>query len=150
MPDEPEPDDAPLAADQKLGDPQLDDASMAAAHENAIRRADLPPLDIGALTALFDGDAEFVRHLLGEFVTLQPRLPIAGWPMRWPGRSGTRCGRRRTSWPDPRAPSAPRDLAAAAAEVELAVIDRRLDGIAALVARVGAELDHVVAHIEAG
>ncbi|ALG69753.1 histidine kinase [Azospirillum thiophilum] len=149
MPDEPEPDDAPLAADQKLGDPQLDDASMAAAHENAIRRADLPPLDIGALTALFDGDAEFVRHLLGEFVTsnrashrwLADALAGEIWDeVRQAAHK--LAGSSRTV--------GARDLADAAAEVELAVIDRRLDGIAALVARVGAELDYVVAHIEAG
>ncbi|WP_372398368.1 DUF3369 domain-containing protein [Azospirillum sp. HJ39] len=144
LPDDAAPGDTPLAAD-----PQLDDGSMAAAHENAIPRASLPPLDIGALTALFDGDAEFVRHLLGEFVTsnrashrwLADALAGEIWD-EVRQASHKLAGSSRTV--------GARDLADAAAEVELAVIDRRLDGIATLVARVGTELDHVVAHIEAG
>ncbi|CBS85906.1 hybrid sensor histidine kinase/response regulator [Azospirillum lipoferum] len=110
--------------------------------------ADLPPLDIGALTALFDGDGDFVRHLLGEFVTsnltshrwLTDALAGEIWDeVRQAAHK--LAGSSRTV--------GARDLAAAADAVEMAVIDRRLDGIAAMVARVGVELNRVVAHIEA-
>ncbi|ANC90802.1 DUF3369 domain-containing protein [Azospirillum humicireducens] len=110
--------------------------------------ADLPPLDIGALTALFDGDADFVGHLLGEFVTsnnashrwLTDALAGEIWDeVRQAAHK--LAGSSRTV--------GARDLAAAADAVEMAVIDRRLDGIAAMVARVGVELNRVVAHIEA-
>ena len=110
--------------------------------------ADLPPLDIGALTALFDGDGDFVRHLLGEFVTsnrtshrwLTDALAGEIWDeVRQAAHK--LAGSSRTV--------GARDLAAAADAVEMAVIDRRLDGIAAMVARVGIELNRVVAHIEA-
>ncbi|KAA0580679.1 DUF3369 domain-containing protein [Azospirillum sp. Sh1] len=110
--------------------------------------ADLPPLDLEALTALFDGDGEFVRHLLGEFVTsntashrwLMDALAGEIWDeVRQAAHK--LAGSSRTV--------GARDLAAAADAVELAVIDHRLEGIASLVARVGIELDRVVAHIEA-
>ncbi|PWC60815.1 histidine kinase [Azospirillum sp. TSH7] len=110
--------------------------------------ADLPPLDLEALTALFDGDGEFVRHLLGEFVTsnsashrwLMDALAGEIWDeVRQAAHK--LAGSSRTV--------GARDLAAAADAVELAVIDHRLEGIAALVARVGIELDRVIAHIEA-
>ncbi|SMF69384.1 Signal transduction histidine kinase [Azospirillum oryzae] len=110
--------------------------------------ADLPPLDLEALTVLFDGDGEFVRHLLGEFVTsnsashrwLMDALAGEIWDeVRQAAHK--LAGSSRTV--------GARDLAAAAEAVELAVIDRRLEGIAALVARVGVELDRVIAHIEA-
>nr|WP_295833021.1 DUF3369 domain-containing protein [uncultured Azospirillum sp.] len=110
--------------------------------------ADLPPLDLEALTALFDGDAEFVRHLLGEFVTsnsashrwLMDALAGEIWDeVRQAAHK--LAGSSRTV--------GARDLAAAADAVELAVIDHRLEGIASLVARVGIELDRVIAHIEA-
>ena len=110
--------------------------------------ADLPPLDLEALTALFDGDGEFVRHLLGEFVTsnsashrwLMDALAGEIWDeVRQAAHK--LAGSSRTV--------GARDLAAAADAVELAVIDHRLEGITALVARVGIELDRVIAHIEA-
>ncbi|MBY6263070.1 DUF3369 domain-containing protein [Azospirillum sp. 412522] len=109
--------------------------------------AELPPLDLEALTALFDGDSEFVRHLLGEFVTsnrtshrwLTDALAGEIWDeVRQAAHK--LAGSSRTV--------GARDLAAAADAVELAVIDRRLEGIAAMVARIGVELDRVVAHIE--
>ncbi|KAA0596960.1 signal transduction histidine kinase/DNA-binding response OmpR family regulator/HPt (histidine-containing phosphotransfer) domain-containing protein [Azospirillum lipoferum] len=110
--------------------------------------ADLPPLDLEALTTLFDGDSEFVRHLLGEFVTsnsashrwLMDALAGEIWDeVRQAAHK--LAGSSRTV--------GARDLAAAADAVELAVIDQRLEGIAAMVARVGVELDRVIAHIEA-
>ncbi|MCM8732990.1 DUF3369 domain-containing protein [Azospirillum sp. A1-3] len=110
--------------------------------------ADLPPLDLEALTVLFDGDGEFVRHLLGEFVTsncashrwLLDALAGEIWDeVRQAAHK--LAGSSRTV--------GARDLAAAADAVELAVIDHRLEGITALVARVGIELDRVIAHIEA-
>ncbi|WP_042697221.1 DUF3369 domain-containing protein [Azospirillum sp. B506] len=109
--------------------------------------AGLPPLDHEALTALFDGDGEFVRHLLGEFVAsnsvshrwLTDALAGEIWDeVRQAAHK--LAGSSRTV--------GARDLAAAADAVELAVIDHRLDGITALVARVGVELDRVIAHIE--
>ncbi|MDR6771414.1 response regulator [Azospirillum sp. BE72] len=110
--------------------------------------ADLPPLDMDALTALFDGDADFVRHLLGEFVTSNRTShrwlidALAGEIWDEVRQAAHKlAGSSRTV--------GARDLAAAADAVEMAVIDRRLDGIAAMVARVGIELDRVVGHIEA-
>ncbi|MBK1841090.1 DUF3369 domain-containing protein [Azospirillum sp. YIM B02556] len=110
--------------------------------------ADLPPLDIEALTTLFDGDGEFVRHLLGEFVTSNSTShrwltdALAGEIWDEVRQAAHKlAGSSRTV--------GARDLAAAADAVELAVIDRRLEGIVPLVARVGVELDRVIAHIEA-
>ncbi|CAO3405971.1 response regulator [Azospirillum largimobile] len=110
--------------------------------------ADLPPIDVGALTALFDGDADFVRHLLGEFVLSNSAShrwltdALAGEIWDEVRQAAHKlAGSSRTV--------GARDLAAAADAVEMAVIDRRLDGIAAMVARVGVELDRVVGHIEA-
>ncbi|PWC50060.1 response regulator [Azospirillum sp. TSA6c] len=109
--------------------------------------ADLPPLDLEALTALFDGDSEFVRHLLGEFVTSNSAShhwlvdALAGEIWDEVRQAAHKlAGSSRTV--------GARDLAAAADAVELAVIDHRLDGIADMVARVGVELGRVVAHIE--
>ncbi|WP_377809929.1 DUF3369 domain-containing protein [Azospirillum sp. A29] len=109
--------------------------------------ADLPPLDLEALTALFDGDSEFVRHLLGEFVTSNSAShhwlvdALAGEIWDEVRQAAHKlAGSSRTV--------GARDLAAAADAVELAVIDHRLEGIAGMVARVGVELDRVVAHIE--
>ncbi|KAA0577337.1 DUF3369 domain-containing protein [Azospirillum sp. B21] len=114
----------------------------------APQAADLPPLDMDALTALFDGDADFVRHLLGEFVTSNRSShrwlidALAGEIWDEVRQAAHKlAGSSRTV--------GARDLAAAADAVEMAVIDRRLDGIAAMVARVGIELDRVVGHIEA-
>jgi signal transduction histidine kinase/DNA-binding response OmpR family regulator len=110
--------------------------------------ADLPPLDMDALTALFDGDADFVRHLLGEFVTSNRTShrwlidALAGEIWDEVRQAAHKlAGSSRTV--------GARDLAAAADAVEMAVIDRRLDGIAAMVVRVGIELDRVIGHIEA-
>ncbi|MFP5513635.1 MAG: response regulator [Alphaproteobacteria bacterium] len=114
----------------------------------AAQATDLPPLDMDALTALFDGDADFVRHLLGEFVTSNRTShrwlidALAGEIWDEVRQAAHKlAGSSRTV--------GARDLAAAADAVEMAVIDRRLDGIAAMVARVGIELDRVVGHIEA-
>ncbi|PWC84004.1 histidine kinase [Azospirillum sp. TSH100] len=108
--------------------------------------ADLPPLDLEALTALFDGDCEFVRHLLGEFVTSNSTShrwltdALAGEIWDEVRQAAHKlAGSSRTV--------GARDLAAAADAVELAVIDQRLEGIATMVARVGVELDRVIAHI---
>jgi len=109
--------------------------------------ADLPPLDLEALTALFDGDGEFVRHLLGEFVTSNSAShhwlvdALAGEIWDEVRQAAHKlAGSSRTV--------GARDLAAAADAVELAVIDHRLDGIADMVARVGVELNRVIVHIE--
>ncbi|CAO3419607.1 response regulator [Azospirillum endophyticum] len=110
--------------------------------------ADLPPLDIEALTVLFDGDGDFVRHLLGEFVTSNSAShrwltdALAGEIWDEVRQAAHKlAGSSRTV--------GARDLAAAADAVELAVIDQRLEGVAVLVARVGVELDRVIAHIGA-
>ncbi|WP_042442448.1 hybrid sensor histidine kinase/response regulator [Azospirillum sp. B510] len=109
--------------------------------------AGLPPLDVEALIALFDGDGDFVRHLLGEFVTsnsashrwLTEALAGGSWDeVRQAAHK--LAGSSRTV--------GARDLAEAAAAVELAVLDQTLDGIAALAARVDVELKRVIAHIE--
>ncbi|MBP2230177.1 signal transduction histidine kinase/PleD family two-component response regulator/HPt (histidine-containing phosphotransfer) domain-containing protein [Azospirillum agricola] len=108
----------------------------------------LPPLDIDALAGLFDGDTDFVRQLLGEFVTsntashrwLVDSLAGAAWDeVRQAAHK--LAGSSRTV--------GARDLAAAADAVELAALDRRLDGIDMMVERVGRELDRVVACIAA-
>jgi signal transduction histidine kinase/DNA-binding response OmpR family regulator/HPt (histidine-containing phosphotransfer) domain-containing protein len=108
--------------------------------------ADLLPLDLEALTALFDGDSEFVQHLLGEFITSNSAShrwlldALAGEIWDEVRQAAHKlAGSSRTV--------GARDLAAAADAVELAVIDQRLEGIAMMVARVGVELDRVIAHI---
>jgi len=106
----------------------------------------LPPLDVDALAGLFDGDTEFVRQLLGEFVAsnvashrwLVESLAQAAWDdVRQAAHK--LAGSSRTV--------GARDLAQAADAVELAALDRRLDGLDAMVERVGGELDRVVAYI---
>jgi len=106
----------------------------------------IPPLDIEALSGLFDGDTEFVRQLLGEFVSsnrashrwLVDSLAAAAWDeVRQAAHK--LAGSSRTV--------GARDLAAAADAVELAALGGRLEGIDAMVARVGDELDRVVAYI---
>ncbi len=110
--------------------------------------ADLPPLDIDALAGLFDGDLEFVHQLLGEFITsneasyrwLEEALAAQNWgDVRQAAHK--LAGSSRTV--------GARDLAAAADAVEIAAVDRRLDGMAAMVARTGRELARVVAWIRA-
>ncbi|MBP2298290.1 hybrid sensor histidine kinase/response regulator [Azospirillum picis] len=110
--------------------------------------AQLPPLDLSGLTSLFEGDADFVRHLLGEFVTSNRAsnqwLNDAFASARWDEvrqAAHKLVGSSRTV--------GARDLAAAAEAVELAMIDQQHDGIAPMVARVAAELDRVVDHIAA-
>ena len=110
--------------------------------------AALPPLDIDALAGLFEGDTEFVHQLLGEFVTSN----VASH--RWLVASVAGA-----AWDDVRQAAhklagssrtvGARDLAAAADIIELAVLDQRLDGMDAMVARVGRELDRVVGYIAA-
>ena len=129
--------------------PEAVEASPEAVEDSPPQAADLlPPLDMGALTALFEGDVDFVRHLLGEFVTSNRSShrwlidALAGEIWDEVRQAAHKlAGSSRTV--------GARDLAAAADAVEMAVIDRRLDGIAAMVARVGIELDRVVGHIEA-
>ncbi|MFD1623742.1 hybrid sensor histidine kinase/response regulator [Azospirillum griseum] len=109
---------------------------------------DLPPLDIDALAGLFEGDLEFVHQLLGEFITSNEASH------RWLGEALAA-----RNWGDVRQAAhklagssrtvGARDLAAAADAVELAAVDRRLDGMDGMVARVGRELARVVAWIRA-
>ena len=144
-PGEPPQDLPPVTAE--LQQPAAEPASQPAP-ASAPAVGDLPPIDIGALTALFDGDTDFVRHLLGEFVTSNSAShrwltdALAGEIWDEVRQAAHKlAGSSRTV--------GARDLAAAADAVEMAVIDRRLDGIVAMVARVGVELDRVVGHIEA-
>ncbi|CAO3417012.1 DUF3369 domain-containing protein [Azospirillum doebereinerae] len=111
--------------------------------------AGIPPLDVEALSGLFDGDTEFVRQLLGEFVSsnrashrwLVDSLANAAWDeVRQAAHK--LAGSSRTV--------GARDLAAAADAVELAALGGRLEGMDAMVTRIGDELERVVAYIAAG
>ncbi len=108
--------------------------------------AALPPLDVEALSGLFDGDTAFVRDLLGEFVV--SNQDSHRWLIESLGKA---------AWDDVRQAAhklagssrtvGARDLATAADAVELAALHRRLDGMDAMVETVGGELDRVVAYI---
>ncbi|AWK87336.1 DUF3369 domain-containing protein [Azospirillum thermophilum] len=109
---------------------------------------DGPPLDTGALAALFDGDTSVVRELLVEFVASNTashqRLLTAYGSGCWEEMRQAAhklAGSSRTV--------GAHELAAAADAVEMAAMDRRPDGMAGMVARVGRELDRVVGYIDA-
>jgi len=106
-----------------------------------------PPLDTGALTSLFDGDDEFVRQLLQEFLTsnraTQERLLRALEAQVWDDvrqAAHKLAGSSRTV--------GARALAAAGDAIELAVMDNRLDGLDTMVARATRELGRVAEFIE--
>jgi len=109
---------------------------------------DVPPLDIDALTVMFDGDHEFVFQLLGEFVAsnaasylwLRDSLAAQVWgDVRQAAHK--LAGSSRTV--------GARDLASVADAVEIAALELRLEGIDAMVERTGQELDRVIAWIKA-
>ncbi|CAO3375911.1 DUF3369 domain-containing protein [Azospirillum argentinense] len=105
-----------------------------------------PPIDVGVLATLFDGDMEFVGQLLQEFIVSnsasRDRLVAAHAAGDWDGvrqAAHKLAGSSRTV--------GARDLAAASDAVELACVDGRLDGIGALVARADHELGRAAAYI---
>ncbi len=107
---------------------------------------DGPPIDIGVLATLFDGDMEFVAQLLREFVLSnsdsRDRLVAAHEAEDWDAvrqAAHKLAGSSRTV--------GARDLAAVSDAIELACVDRRLDGIGALVARADRELGRAAAFI---
>ena len=104
------------------------------------------PLDVTALSALFDGDTEFVGQLLEEFVNsntaTRDRLVKAFGARDWDDvrqAAHKLAGSSRTV--------GARDLAAVGDAIELACMDRRLDGVGALVAQAGDELARVAGYI---
>ena len=107
---------------------------------------DAPPIDVGVLATLFDGDMEFVGQLLQEFIVSntasRDRLVAAHAAEDWDGvrqAAHKLAGSSRTV--------GARDLAAASDAIEVACVDRRLDGIGALVARADRELGRAAAFI---
>ncbi|AWJ83435.1 histidine kinase [Azospirillum sp. TSH58] len=107
---------------------------------------DAPPIDVGVLATLFDGDMEFVGQLLQEFIVSnsasRDRLVAAHQAEDWDGvrqAAHKLAGSSRTV--------GARDLAAASDAIELACVDRRLDGVGALVARADRELGRAAAYI---
>ncbi|QCO15771.1 DUF3369 domain-containing protein [Azospirillum brasilense] len=107
---------------------------------------DGPPIDVGVLATLFDGDMAFVGQLLQEFIVSnsasRDRLVAAHEAEDWDvvrQAAHKLAGSSRTV--------GARDLAAASDAIELACVDRRLDGIGALVARADRELGRAAAYI---
>ncbi|TWA60524.1 signal transduction histidine kinase [Azospirillum baldaniorum] len=107
---------------------------------------DAPPIDVGVLATLFDGDMEFVGQLLQEFIVSnsasRDRLVAAHAAEDWDSvrqAAHKLAGSSRTV--------GARDLAAASDAIELACVDRRLDGIGGLVARADHELGRAAAYI---
>ncbi|GAA4247209.1 DUF3369 domain-containing protein [Azospirillum formosense] len=107
---------------------------------------DAPPIDVGVLATLFDGDMEFVGQLLQEFIVSnsasRDRLVAAHAAEDWDGvrqAAHKLAGSSRTV--------GARDLAAASDAIELSCVERRLDGIGSLVARVDHELGRAAAYI---
>ena len=105
-----------------------------------------PPIDVGVLATLFDGDMEFVAQLLQEFIVSnsasRDRLVAAHEAEDWDAvrqAAHKLAGSSRTV--------GARDLAAVSDAIELACVDRRLDGIGALVARADRELGRAAAFI---
>ena len=105
-----------------------------------------PPIDVGVLATLFDGDMEFVAQLLQEFIVSnsasRDRLVAAHESGDWDAvrqAAHKLAGSSRTV--------GARDLAAVSDAIELACMDRRLDGIGALVARADRELGRAAAFI---
>ncbi|WP_188260755.1 DUF3369 domain-containing protein [Azospirillum tabaci] len=108
--------------------------------------SDAPPIDVGVLATLFDGDMEFVGQLLQEFIVSnsasRDRLVAAHEAADWDSvrqAAHKLAGSSRTV--------GARDLAAASDAIELACVDQRLDGIGALVARADRELGRAAAYI---
>jgi len=104
------------------------------------------PLDLSALSSLFDGDADFIRQLLDEFLTsnratlarLEAALAERAWDeVRQAGHK--LAGSSRTV--------GARDLAAVGDAVETSVLDGRLDGMEEMVSRAGRELRRVADYI---
>ncbi|HYE43535.1 MAG TPA: Hpt domain-containing protein, partial [Caulobacteraceae bacterium] len=127
-------------------DPRPEDGAPTPAVPEPARAAE-PPLDTSALAALFDGDEEFLRQLLQEFLAsnlasrerLLKGLEAQAWEeVRQAAHK--LAGSSRTV--------GAAALAAAGDAVEVAVIEGRTEGIETLVARASAELDHVAAFIE--
>ncbi|NUB04799.1 DUF3369 domain-containing protein [Azospirillum sp. Vi22] len=107
---------------------------------------DAPPIDVGVLATLFDGDMEFVGQLLQEFIVSNSAsrdcLVAAHAAEDWDSvrqAAHKLAGSSRTV--------GARDLAAASDAIELACVDRRLDGIGGLVARADHELGRAAAYI---
>ncbi|MDQ2103049.1 response regulator, partial [Azospirillum isscasi] len=107
---------------------------------------DGPPIDVGVLATLFDGDMEFVGQLLQEFIVSnsasRDRLVAAHEAGDWDTvrqAAHKLAGSSRTV--------GARDLAAVSDAIELACVDRRLDGVGALVARADAELGRAAVFI---
>ncbi|KAA0680923.1 DUF3369 domain-containing protein [Roseomonas genomospecies 6] len=105
-----------------------------------------PPIDVGVLATLFDGDMEFVAQLLQEFIVSnsasRDRLVAAHESGDWDAvrqAAHKLAGSSRTV--------GARDLAEVSDAIELACMDRRLDGIGALVARADRELGRAAAFI---
>ncbi|MBP2294124.1 response regulator [Azospirillum rugosum] len=108
--------------------------------------SEVPPIDLGALSTLFDGDTEFVGQLLEEFVSsntaTRDRLVTAFGARDWDDvrqAAHKLAGSSRTV--------GARDLAAVGDAIELACVDKRLDGLDALVAQAGDELARVAGFI---
>ncbi|WP_448189556.1 response regulator [Azospirillum sp. sgz301742] len=106
-----------------------------------------PPLDTSALATLFDGDADFVRQLLQEFLAsnraTRDRLVKAAEAKAWDEvrqAAHKLAGSSRTVGAD--------DLAAAGDAIEVSLVESRFEGMDAMVARASAELDRVAAFID--
>ncbi|MCW2236132.1 response regulator [Azospirillum canadense] len=135
--------------DRYLPHPGGDDAPLAAMPEvSSIEQLppESAPIDLGALSTLFDGDTEFVGQLLEEFVTsntvTRDRLVTAFGARDWEDvrqAAHKLAGSSRTV--------GARDLAAVGDAIELACVDRRLDGLDVLVAQAGDELARVAGFI---
>ena len=105
-----------------------------------------PPIDVGVLATLFDGDMEFVAQLLQEFIVSnsasRDRLVAAHESGDWEAvrqAAHKLAGSSRTV--------GARDLATVSDAIELACMDGRLAGIGALVARADRELGRAAAFI---
>ena len=105
-----------------------------------------PPIDVGVLATLFDGDMEFVAQLLQEFIVSnsasRDRLVAAHESGDWEAvrqAAHKLAGSSRTV--------GARDLATVSDAIELACMEGRLDGIGALVARADRELGRAAAFI---
>ncbi|OYD81854.1 DUF3369 domain-containing protein [Azospirillum brasilense] len=129
----------PKAATEPAPAPSASTAAPAAG-------SDTPPIDVGVLATLFDGDMEFVGQLLQEFIVSnsasRDRLVAAHEAADWDSvrqAAHKLAGSSRTV--------GARDLAAASDAIELACVDQRLDGIGALVARADRELGRAAAYI---
>ncbi len=111
-------------------------------------RAEAAPLDLGALTALFDGDDSFVVPLLGEFLSsnratqarLEAALAVQDWDeVRQAGHK--LAGSSRTV--------GAHALAAMGDAIERAALGGTVDGIGAMVVQAAAELRRIGDYVEA-